>query len=90
MSSSSSGRSSSCSSSSSKPRRNSIYSGDSSRPIRPNPFIRLLKVLLIIKPPSPNPKFSEYIFKRGQYILSLKLLKSQIFPNSSELGSKFW
>ena len=33
------------------------------------PFIRLLKVLLIIKPPSPNPKFSEYIFKRGRYIL---------------------
>ena len=38
-----------------------------------NPFIRLLKVLLIIKPPSPNPKFSEYIFKRGQYIPQLKL-----------------
>ena len=41
-----------------------------------NPFMRLLKVLPIIKPPSPNPKFSEYIFKRGQYILYLKLLKS--------------
>ena len=55
-----------------------------------NPFIRLLKVLLIIKNPSTHPKFSEYIFKRGQYILYLKLLKSQIFPNSSELGSKVW
>ena len=31
-------------------------------------YIRLLKVLLI-KNPSPNPKFSEYIFKRSQYIL---------------------
>ena len=34
-----------------------------------SPLMRLLKVPPIIKKPGPNPKFSEYIFKRGQYIL---------------------
>ena len=33
------------------------------------PLILVLKGTLIIKPPGPNPKFSEYIFKRSQYIL---------------------
>ena len=30
-----------------------------------NPLILLIKVPLIIKPPGPNPKFSEYIYLKG-------------------------
>ena len=33
-----------------------------------NPFLRFIKVPLIIKTSWPRCKFSEYIFKRGQYI----------------------
>ena len=33
-----------------------------------NHFPLIKMVPLIKKPPSPNPKFFEYIFKRGQYI----------------------
>ena len=38
-------------------------------PLIINHFPRIKMVPLIKKPPGPNPKFSEYIFKRGQYIL---------------------
>ena len=54
-----------------------------------NHFPLIKMVPLIKKPPGPNPKFSEYIFKRGQYILQLKLLKNQLLPESFELGGQF-
>ena len=34
-----------------------------------NHFMPLLKAHLILKLPGPNPKFSEYMLERGQYIL---------------------
>ena len=54
-----------------------------------NHFPLIEMVPLIKKPPGPNPKFSEYIFQRGQYILQFRLLKNQLLPESFELGGQF-
>ena len=41
----------------------------------------------ILKPPSPNPAFSQYIFKRGQYRSQLKLLTQTDLPKFIRIGT---
>ena len=52
-----------------------------------NLFLPLLKVpLMIKKSPGPNPKFSEYIFKRGQYIQNVSICATASLATRSEIS----
>ena len=55
---------------------------------RTNPFPRLLKPP-IIKPPSPDPEFLQYILKRGQYRSQLKLLTQTNVPKFIRIRTTF-